>query len=101
MHETTHANGTPPAPMELAEDGFPPFSPESLARFRELDWLDGQYNAGALDQYDGEVIVSVNHTILAHHRRMDYAIAEAEAKAAELGINPELLTVYSMPYFEG
>ena len=103
-HSTTSAahahgtNGVPPAELPpLAEDGFPPFSDESLARFRERDWLDQQYNLGTLRQYIGEIVVSVNHTILAHHRRFDLALEEAEKKAAVLGINPELLTVYNVP----
>jgi hypothetical protein len=99
---TTHApgtNGVPaaPPPAELAEDGLPPFSEESLARFRERDWLDQQYNLGTLRPYIGEIVISVNHTILAHHRRFDIALDEARQKAAELGINPELLTIYSVP----
>lgn len=105
-HPTTpaaHASGTngvplaDPPPLPLAKDGLPPFSEESLARFRELDWLDEQYNLGTLRQYDGEIVVSVNHTILSHHRRYDIALEEARKKAAELGINPELLTTYNVP----
>ena len=97
----THApgtNGVPaqPPPPPLAEDGLPPFSEESLARFRERDWLDAEYNAGRLRPYIGEYVVSANHTILAHHWRYGTALEEAERKATELGINPELLTVYPM-----
>ena len=95
-------NGVPPAepPVELAEDGLPPFSEESLARFRELDWLDEQYNLGALMKYYGEYVVSANHTILAHDRRMKFALERAEAKANELGIPLEILTVYNVPSHE-
>jgi hypothetical protein len=102
-HPTTHApgtNGVPSPelpPVELAEDGLPPFSEESLARFRELDWLDQQYNLGTLRPYIGEYVVSANHTILSHHRRMDHAIQAAELKANELGIPLEVLTVYNVP----
>lgn len=97
-----HAPGTngvpaPEPPVELAEDGLPPFSEESLARFRERDWLDAEYNAGRLRPYIGEIIVSTEHRILSHHRRYDIALDEARRKAAELGINPELLTTYNVP----
>lgn len=96
---TAHAPGTngvsaSEPPVELAEDGLPPFSEESLARFRELDWLDAEYNAGRLRPYYGEHVVSANHNILSHHKRYDIALEQAEVKAQELGINPELLTVY-------
>ena len=94
---TPGTNGVPSAELphvELAEDGLPPFSEESLAGLRELDWLDAEYNAGRLRPYIGEHVVSANHIILAHHWRYGTALEEAERKAAELGINPELLTVY-------
>jgi hypothetical protein len=103
---TTHApgtNGVPaadPPPLPLAEDGLPPFSEESLARFRERDWLDEQYNLGVLMQYYGEYVVSANRTILSHHRRMDYAIEAAEAKAKELDIPFGILTVYNVPFVD-
>ena len=57
----THGVHAPPAlEPDLDDDGLPPLSADMLAALRELDWLDGELNAGRLDQYYGEYLISLN-----------------------------------------
>jgi len=87
----------PPANAEPPDEEDEEFDPDFLARLRELDWLDGEYDAGRLAQFYGEYVISANRTILAHDVFQGSAFEKAEAEAVRLGIRPELLTSYSIP----
>ncbi len=90
-----HGVRAPPAPEpELDDDGLPPFSENLLARLRERDWLDGEYDAGRLIPYQDEYVIAANRTILAHNWNVNLAYAAAQRKADELGIPHGILTNY-------
>ena len=92
-HPTVLRERRPLAAGRPPEDE-PCYSEDFLARLRERDWLDGEYDAGRLAPYYDEYVISANHTILSHGRNLDAAYTEAERKADELGIPHGLLTNY-------